>query len=73
MPGFFRVQEDIEIAGRKYRGIGNVELLQAARLALVHVRRTMIDEAMYGDISAKNTDFISYFKIGDMFYSIFPL
>ena len=23
MPGFFRVQEDIEIAGRKYRGIGN--------------------------------------------------
>ena len=49
MPGFFRVQEDIEIAGRKYRGIGNAELLQAARFAPVHVRWTMIDEAMHGD------------------------
>ncbi len=49
MPGFFRVQEGIEIAGRKYRGIGNAELLQAARFAPVHVRRTMIDEAMHGD------------------------
>jgi hypothetical protein len=49
MPGFFRVQEDIEIAGRKYRGIGNAKLLQAERLAPVHVRRTMIDEAMQGD------------------------
>ena len=45
MPGFFRVQEDIEIAGRKYRGIGNAALLQAARFAPVHVRWTMIDEA----------------------------
>lgn len=49
MPGFFRVQEDIEIAGRKYRGIGNAALLQAAQFAPVHVRRTMIDEAMHGD------------------------
>jgi len=49
MPGFFRVQEDIEIAGRKYRGIGNAALLQATRFAPVHVRRTMIDEAMHGD------------------------
>ncbi len=49
MPGFFRVQEDIEIAGRKYRGIGNAELLQASRFAPVHVRWTMIDEAMHGD------------------------
>lgn len=48
-PGFFRVQEAIEIAGRKYRGIGNAALLQAARFAPVHVRRTMIDEAMHGD------------------------
>ena len=48
-PGFFRVQEDIEIAGRKYRGIGNAKLLEAARFAPVHVRRTMIDEAMHGD------------------------
>ena len=49
MPGFFRVQEDIEIAGRKYRGIGNAKLLQATRFTPVHVRRTMIDEAMQGD------------------------
>lgn len=49
MPGFFRVQEGIEIAGRKYRGIGNAALLQAERYTPVHVRRTMIDEAMHGD------------------------
>ena len=49
MPGFFRVQEGIEIAGRTYRGVGNVALLQAERYTPVHVRRTMIDEAMHGD------------------------
>ena len=49
MPGFFRVQEGIEIGERMYRGIGNVALLQAARYAPVHVRRTMIEEAMHGD------------------------
>ena len=49
MPGFFRVQEGIEIAGRKYCGIGNVGILQATRFAPVHVRWTMIDEAMHGD------------------------
>lgn len=49
MPGFFRVQNGIEIAGRRYSGVGNVALLQAERYAPVHVRRTMIDEAMHGD------------------------
>ena len=49
MPGFFCVQEGIEIAGRMYRGIGNVELLQTAKYAPVHVRRTMVDEAEHGD------------------------
>lgn len=49
MPGFFRVQEGIELGGRMYRGIGNVALLQAARYVPVHVRRTMIEEAMHGD------------------------
>ncbi len=48
-PELFRVQEGIEIAGRTYRGVGNVALLQAERYAPVHVRRTMIDEAMHGD------------------------
>ena len=49
MPGFFRVQEDIEIAGRTYCGIGNIDLLQAERYAPVHVRRTMVEEAEHGD------------------------
>ncbi|MBQ8099821.1 MAG: hypothetical protein IJ169_00860 [Paludibacteraceae bacterium] len=48
-PGFFCVQEGIEIGGRTYRGIGNAALLQAARFVPVHVRRTMTDEAMHGD------------------------
>ena len=51
MPGFFRVQEGIEIAGRQYCGIGNVALLEASQYAPVHVRRTMVDEAMHGDDS----------------------
>ena len=49
MPGFFRVQEGIEIGGRMYRGIGNVALLQAAHYKPVHVRSTMLDEAAHGD------------------------
>lgn len=49
MPGYFRVQEDIEIAGRKYSGVGNVALLQAERFVPVHVRRTMVEEAIHGD------------------------
>jgi hypothetical protein len=48
-PGFFRVQEGIEIAGRRYSGVGNVALLQVEKYAPVHVRRTMIDEAAHGD------------------------
>ena len=49
MPGYFRVQEDIEIAGRKYSGVGNIALLQAERFSPVHVRRTMVEEAVHGD------------------------
>ena len=48
-PGFFRVQEGIEIDGRTYRGVGNIALLQAARYMPVHVRRTMIEEAVQGN------------------------
>ena len=48
-PGFFRVQDNIEIAGRIYSGVGNSKLLQAIRHKPVHVRRTMIDEAEHGD------------------------
>lgn len=49
MPGFFRVQDNIEIAGRIYCGVGNSDLLQAAQYMPVHVRRTMIEEAIHGN------------------------
>jgi len=49
MPGFFRVQDHIEIAGRMYCGVGNANLLQRTKYMPVHVRRTMIEEAIHGD------------------------
>ncbi|MBR6118199.1 MAG: transposase [Paludibacteraceae bacterium] len=49
MPELYRVQDGIEIAGRIYKGVGNAELLLRARYMPVHVRHTMIDEAMHGD------------------------
>ena len=49
MPGYFSVQDGIEIAGRKYSGVGNIALLQAEHFAPVHVRRTMVEEAEHGD------------------------
>ena len=49
MPGFFRVQEGIEIAGRVYSGVGNIALLQAEHYAPVHVRRTMVEAAEHGE------------------------
>ncbi len=49
MPEYFRVQEDIQIAGRTYAGVGNADLLQRARYMPVHVRRTMVEEAEHGD------------------------
>ena len=48
MPGFFRVQEGISIAGRTYAGVGNILLLQAAHFATVHVRHDLVDEAAQG-------------------------
>ncbi len=41
-PGYFRVQKDIEIGGRKYDGVGNVVLLMAEHYEPVHVRSTMV-------------------------------
>lgn len=50
MPGFFRVQEGIEIAGRKYSGVGNIALLYAERYAPVHVRSIWVkDLEQHGD------------------------
>ncbi len=49
MPGFFRVQEHIEISGRTYAGVGNTLLLQAETFATVHVRHELTDAAARGD------------------------
>ena len=49
MPELFCVQDNIEIAGRTYKGVGCADLLQRARYMPVHVRRTMMDEAAHGD------------------------
>ena len=51
-PGFFHVQEGIEIGARKYSGVGNVALLQAAHYMPVHVRRKMVEEAAHGQSQA---------------------
>ena len=49
MPGFFRVQAGITIAGRTYSAVGNVVLLQAERYAPVHVRSIWVEAANHGD------------------------
>ena len=48
-PKLFWVQDNIEISKRTYKGVGNIDLLQAALYMPVHVRRTMIEEAIHGD------------------------
>jgi hypothetical protein len=49
MPKYFRVQDRIEIGGRIYCGVGNTDLLDELHYMPVHVRSTMIDEAIHGD------------------------
>lgn len=49
MPGFFRVQKDIEINGRNYDGAGNTALLLAESFTPVHVRRTMVYAAEHNN------------------------
>ena len=48
-PGFFCVQDNIEISGRVYRGVGNAKLLNLTRYTPVHVRRTMLNAAAQGN------------------------
>ena len=48
-PGYFRVQKDIEIGGRKYDGVGNVGILMAESFDTVHVRRMMVEAANHGE------------------------
>ena len=49
MPGFFRVQKGIMVAGRSYDGVGNVALLHADHYDVVHVRNVWVKEAEHGD------------------------
>jgi hypothetical protein len=48
-PGFFRVQKDIEIGGRRYDCVGNVALLIEGAYAPVHVRHLMVEKALHGE------------------------
>ena len=52
MPGFFRVQKDIEIGGRSFDGVGNVALLHAEHYDVVHVRSIWVKAAEQGDSQA---------------------
>jgi len=49
LPGLFRVQRELMIAGRHYDGVGNTTLLMAERFATVHVRSTLVKAAEHGD------------------------
>ena len=49
MPGFFRVQENIEIAGRRYSAVGNTKLLLSDRFETVHVRHELLNLAATGN------------------------
>ena len=49
MPGFFRVQKGITIAGRSFDSVGNVALLHAERYDVVHVRSAWVKAAEHGD------------------------
>ena len=50
MPGFFRVQHDVGLAGRKYDAVGNIEILQADEYKPVHVRSIWVEDAeRHGD------------------------
>ena len=49
MPGFFRVQKGIEIAGRSYDGVGNVALLHEECYDVVHVRSVWVKAAQRGE------------------------
>ena len=51
-PGFFCVQRNIVIGGRSYDGVGNTMLLMAEKMAVVHVRSTLVKAAERGDAEA---------------------
>ena len=48
-PGYFCVQEGIEIAGCTYSGVGNAKLLLAQRFETVHVHSDLVKDAIKGN------------------------
>ena len=48
-PGYFCVQEGIEIAGRTYSGVGNTKLLLSQRFETVHVHSDLVKDAIKGN------------------------
>lgn len=52
-PGFFYVQEHVDLAGRVYSAVGNIKLLHAASYSPVHVRSIWVRDAEeHGDNKA---------------------
>ena len=49
MPGFFKVQKAINIAGHSFDAVGNVALLHALHYDVVHVRSLWVKAAEHGD------------------------
>lgn len=49
-PGYFYVQKGVEVGGRSYEAVGNIKLLQTARIEPVHVRSVWVRETeIHGD------------------------
>lgn len=48
-PGFFRVQNNIEIGYRKFDDVGNVALLMEDAYAPMHVRNIWVEKANHGN------------------------
>lgn len=48
-PSYFRVQQGVEINGRKYNAVGNVSILMYGCRKTVHVRRVMQEAAKNGN------------------------
>lgn len=48
-PGMMRVMHGVEIGGRQMDSVGNMLLLQMPERQTVHVRRTMVEEAVHGN------------------------
>lgn len=44
-PGYFYVQENVEIGGRVYSAVGNIKLLHAEKYSTVHVRSVWVKDA----------------------------